>query len=136
MSMLISISDMSILFTYQCCVLFLIFVLSIYLCAMLLIVFADMRRGEASTPCSCGNEQEVLVEFPDLMILIGLGVFWGTPSIGKYCKMGDTIIVGDPSQLALYFGVTLHIQSQRCALLTTTMLVSLMYPVQTGKETT
>ena len=114
---------------------FVFLVLSVYLCAMLLIVFADMRRGEASTPCSCGNEQEVLVEFPDLMILIGLGVFWGTPSIGKYCKMGDTIIVGDPSQLALYFGVTLHIQSQRCALLTTTMLVSLMYPVQTGKET-
>ena len=107
MSMLISISDMSILFTYQCCVLFLIFVLSIYLCAMLLIVFADMRRGEASTPCSCGNEQEVLVEFPDLMILIGLGVFFGNTF---NWKIGD-IIVGDPLQLAFYFGVTLHIQS-------------------------
>jgi len=86
---------------------FVFLVLSIYLCAMLLIVFADMRRGEASTPCSWGNEQEVLVEFPDLMILIGLGVFFGNTF---NWKIGD-IIVGDPLQLAFYFGVTLHIQS-------------------------
>ena len=99
---------------------------------MLLIVFVDMRRGEASMPCSWGNEQEVLVEFPDLMILIGLGVFFGNTF---NWKIGD-IIVGDPLQLPFYFVVTLHIQSQRCALLTTRMLAGLMYPVQTGKETT
>ena len=112
---------------------FVFLVLSIYVCAMLLIVFADMRGGEASKPCSWGSEQEVLVEFPDLMILIGLGVF-----LGEHLQLENWwyhTVVGDPLQLPFYSGETLHIQSQRCALLMATMLAGLMYPVQTGKET-